>query len=214
MGETHGGLYGSRTSSRRPLGIHEAFHPSPEAALPVSGAQTRRGSGVHDRHPLHSQNRSPLGVPAPGTGLRIRSDVLETPPGLAEGRRLREHPPGSPGSLERGRAPGLGKRHRRLGLPPGGRGRGKKPGPIPPTGENRVRNTTSSPRETAFLYPRTSPPPTRTTSPDSFLSLMPSTRSGDASGIPDAGPDDSSEIVRTVPGLTGRRSGPATSVPV
>ena len=71
----HGGVYGPRTCARQSLGTHRtavAAGQAPEKQWPSACSQSRR----IDRHPLRSPHRYPLGIPAPGNGMRQRHDLL------------------------------------------------------------------------------------------------------------------------------------------
>ena len=77
------------------------------------------GPGLSDRHSLRAQNRHPLGIPAPGNGLRVRRDLLAPFARLAGGRGLGPSPPHAP-------RPARGSRSDRLG--PGQSGQRQHPG--------------------------------------------------------------------------------------
>lgn len=122
---------GQTAPGRPALGAHEAALASAQAAAEtLSRSQTLGSSAGPHGDPLCAADRDPLGSSAPGTGLRLRHELLAAAPGLAARRDLAAAPCGAP----RQTPPGEPTR-----LVPGGRRqflrarrvRGKKTGPNP-----------------------------------------------------------------------------------
>lgn len=69
------------------MGTYQTTDSAGTAQTQGWSAQNQR-PGLPDRHPVCSQDRRPLGVPAHGNGVRQRHDLLASPARLANGRRL------------------------------------------------------------------------------------------------------------------------------
>jgi transposase len=82
------------------------------------------------RHPVRPAHRLPVGVPAPGAGLRLGHDLLATPRCLKRGRRLGEAAPTAAEQASVEEPAGLVAGGDRL-FPRPGRTQGPKSGPSP-----------------------------------------------------------------------------------
>ena len=83
---------------------HRAADPKEETEIPVSRTQAGTRQGSSDRNSLRAQDWHRMGRSAHGDGLRLRHDLLATPAGLAEGRRMGQNPQGLAEQIAAGRA--------------------------------------------------------------------------------------------------------------
>jgi transposase len=84
---------GKGDSAGRFMGFDRADSSAPATTLSISRTQAGRPSQNAHRNPFRSANRYPLGGLAPGNGLWIGHDLLETTPRLAAGRCVDRSPP-------------------------------------------------------------------------------------------------------------------------
>src|SRR6266480_4622625 len=74
---------------RRTLGADRATPATTKAAMPLSGSRaTRRPQGA-ERDPVRALDGDRVAAAAAEARLRLRHDLLASPPRLAKGRRLR-----------------------------------------------------------------------------------------------------------------------------
>jgi len=74
--------------SRRLMGAHRAAVTGQAPVLPLPGPQAIAGPEGAVRDPVHAAHRYPVGVPTPGTWLRVRDDLLAASGGVAHRRGL------------------------------------------------------------------------------------------------------------------------------
>jgi len=84
------------------MGTHKTTNSAGTAQTQGRSTQNQR-QGLSNRHPVHSQDRRPLGVPAPGNGVRQRHDLLASSARLANGRHLAKDMAVATGRVRHGR---------------------------------------------------------------------------------------------------------------
>src|SRR5688500_3103869 len=120
--------------ARRLMGAHRAAVTGQAPVVPLPGPAAVAGPEGVVRHPVRAAHRHPMGVPAPGTRVRVRDDVLAAPGSLAGRRSL-----ATPARTAAGRTP----RCRPTRLVQGG---GRQ---LPPAGDERRPKTGPSPVDRA-----------------------------------------------------------------
>src|SRR4051794_10354867 len=92
---------------RRTVGANRAIVAALGARVAPAGRQATTGSAGLAGHPVRAAYRYPVGVPAPGIGVRVRDDLLAAPGGVERGRGVAAAARGTFGRAERSRKAGL-----------------------------------------------------------------------------------------------------------